>query len=295
MVMHMDKIITVKIDENLSGYTIEHILKKHLGISGGIIIRLKAKNDSITVNGETRKLNERLYSGDKLCVCIHEGKSSDIIPVNMPLDILYEDEDIIAVNKPRLMPTHPTRRHLDDTLANGIMYYFKEQDFVFHSITRLDTNTSGIVLVAKNILAAQILSDEMKNKKIHKEYVAVVNGVPKERSGRICAPIRRKENGGILREVAEGGKEALTEYIVKKTNNGLSFVTLKPLTGRTHQLRVHMSYIGHPIYGDYMYSAAQENEQTRLHCEKVTFKHPFKDKKITIIAPVPSDITALIE
>ena len=295
MVMHMNKNITVKIDENLNGCTIEHILKNRVGISGGIIIRLKAKEDSIKVNGVIRKLNERLYDGDELCVCINEGKSSDIIPVNMPLDILYEDEDIIAVNKPRLMPTHPTRRHLDDTLANGIMYYFKDMDFVFHSITRLDTNTSGIVIVAKNILAAQLLSDEMKNKKIYKEYVAVINGLPKEKNGRICAAIRRKENGGILREVAPDGKEALTEYSVEKTNNGFSFVRLKPLTGRTHQLRVHMSYIGHPIYGDYMYGAEQENEQTRLHCEKVTFKHPFKNENITIIAPVPADITALIE
>jgi len=295
MVIHMNKNITIKIDENLHGCTIEHILKKNLGVSGGIIIRLKAKEDSITVNGEIRKLNERVFSGDKLCVCIQEGKSSDIIPVNMPLDILYEDEDIIAVNKPRLMPTHPTRRHLDDTLANGIMYYFRDMDFVFHSITRLDTNTSGIVLIAKNILAAQILSDEMKNKNIYKEYVAVINGIPKKGNGRICAPIRRMENGGILREVAPDGKEALTEYSVEKTKNGLSFVRLKPLTGRTHQLRVHMSYIGHPIYGDYMYGAAQEKEQTRLHCEKITFRHPFKDEKITVIAPLPSDITALIE
>lgn len=291
----MDKKVTITVDETLAGQRIDSILKTHMGFSGALIIGLKKTSDGIMLNGERANANVKTQKGDILSVTIHSEKSSDIMPVKMPLDILYEDDDIIVVNKPHSMPTHPTRRHLDDTLANGIMYYFKNRNFIFHAITRLDRDTSGIVLIAKNPLVAQILSEEMKNKKIYKEYVAVVNGVPKNPSGRICAPIRRKENGGILREVASCGKEAVTEYEVEKSFVGVSLVRLKPITGRTHQLRVHMSHIGNPIYGDYMYDAPQKGERTRLHCEKITFKHPFREDEITVKAPIPYDIKTLIE
>lgn len=285
----MDKQITVTIDTSMQGRTILHILEKRLGFSKGLIKKLKTDEEAVLLNGEKAKLLEKVNIGDEITVTIGH-KKSDIIPIDIPLEILYEDEDIIAVNKPRSMPTHPSRDHSIDTLANGIVHYLKNT--TFHAITRLDRDTSGVVLIAKNAFAAQRLSDDMKTGLIHKEYTAVLQGVPEPREGTISAPIKRQDCG-IRRFVDAGGKEAITHYRVLKEANGLSYVCLNPVTGRTHQLRVHMSHVGTPIYGDWLYGQATDNEKTRLHCSKVTFIHPGTKEKMTVIASEPQDMLIL--
>lgn len=290
----MKKTIIVKIDNTLHGRKIEYILEKHIGLSTTLVRRLKRTGGGIVLNGKNVTVIDRVCAGDKLVITIPGRQSKNIVPVDIPVDILYEDEDIIAVNKPRSMPTHPSCGHQSDTLANGVIHHLG-RGTAFHAITRLDRDTSGVVLIAKNSAAAALLTEDMKNKRIRKEYVAVVNGVPVPECGIISAPVKKKENSGILRHIAADGKEAITQYEVKNTLDELTFVKLLPITGRTHQLRVHMSYIGTPIYGDRMYGAPQSGEQTRLHCHRISFFHPMTKEEITVTAPIPEDITDLMK
>lgn len=285
----MEKVIILEIDAVLHGRKIESVLQKEMGISTTLIRRLKRIEGGIMLNGKQATVIERLSCGDELKITISGEECDNIIPVNLPIDVLYEDEDIIAVNKPRSMPTHPSRHHQTDTLANRVVSYLGK-DSSFHAITRLDNDTSGVVLIAKNPFAAAVLTEDIRNRKIHKEYIAAVNGVPRPLRGKVSAPIKKKEGSGIARCVSPDGKEAITQYEVERICGEFSLVRLYPLTGRTHQLRVHMSYIGTPIYGDSMYGAPQRGKKTRLHCRAITFNHPISKRKTTISAPVPDDI-----
>lgn len=289
----MDKKISVKIDNEYNGKCLKQILEKHFSLSRRIITDLKKTADGILVNGHKVFTDYIVKEGDVLSVNIKDEKS-DIPALFFQLDILFEDEDLIVLNKPRKMPTHTSLNHYEDTLANGLMYYYKDYNFTMRAITRLDRDTSGVVLVAKNPLSAALLSEAMKRGEIKKEYTAVVNGILNPKAGVITARIKRISESLILRCVAEDGKEAITEYETISVKNGLSYVSLKPVTGRTHQLRVHMQFMCCPIYGDDMYGAQQLNEETRLHCRKVTFRHPFSKNTITVEAPLPEDIKELI-
>lgn len=281
--------ISLEIEDLFDKKEVKDVLKNHLNISQDIISSLKKSDDGILVNGKKVYVTHKLNQGDKLEITVADERS-DIKETKMPLDILFEDEDIIVINKPRNLPTHPSLKHYEDTLANGLMCYFKGEKFTFRAITRLDRDTSGVVLVAKNPLSASVLNDAMKNGEIKKEYIALVNGKPKEKSGRISAPIKRKAESVILRCVAEDGKEAITDYETIVSKNGLSLVKLKPITGRTHQLRVHLSYIGTPIFGDDLYGAPQKDEAVRLHCRKIEFLHPIAKTKLNIEADMPLDM-----
>ena len=290
----MDNLITVNIDEKLNNKTVKEILFNHLNLSNALVKKLKQTEDGITVNGAKVYVTKILNAGDKLTVNIRDKRSENIVPEEICLNILYEDEDIIVIDKKRGMPTHPSHNHHNDTLANGLMNYFKDKEFTFRAITRLDKDTSGIVLVAKNLISAQILGKAIREKKIIKEYVAVVNRNINPLEGEINYPIKRQEEGIILRCVAPDGKDSLTEYSTLETFRDYSLVKLIPVTGRTHQLRVHLSYIGHPIYGDDLYGAPQKDETLKLHCRKLIFNHPASDKLISIAAPIPDDINKLI-
>lgn len=289
----MDKILSLEIDPSMHGKTVKYILQNRLGLSSALITQIKKTENGIMLSGERVFVNKRVCEGDELIITIADD-TSDIPEGNIPLDIIYEDEDIIAVNKPRNMPTHPSQNHYEDTLANGLMYYYKGNNFTFRAITRLDRDTSGVVLIAKNPLSAANLSDDMKSGRIKKEYAAVTCGVPNPPKGRIDAPIKRLRESVILRCVSADGKEAVTDYETISVSGGLSLVRLYPLTGRTHQLRVHLSHIGTPIYGDDLYGAPQENESVRLHCKKITFIHPHTKAKTVLEAPLPQDMTDLI-
>lgn len=280
------KTVKIEISPGLSGRTIESIMEKEFQFSRSLIAKLKRTEGAVILNRQSEKMITRVKEGDILSVTVKE-KVNIIEPSKIPLDILFEDEDIIVVNKPYNMPVHPSKNHVSDTLANGLKNYLGE-DAGIHIITRLDRDTSGIVLASKNPHTAKILTDEMKNGNIQKEYIAVVNGCPAPLMGVIDAPIDR--DTGIKRKVSQNGKPALTEYEVMKKGE-FSALKLIPKTGRTHQIRVHLSYLGCPIYGDSMYGAPQKGERTRLHCRKLEFTHPETKKKTVIVAPIPEDMS----
>ncbi len=285
----MEKKMILQIDPSFSGRKIKSLAEHELNLSATLIKRIKALPGAVKLNGENARLEDRVKEGDCLLITIPVKINDNIEKKNIPLNILYEDEDIVLINKPGNMPTHPSEKHKDDTLINALNYYY-DGKISLHVITRLDRETSGVVLVCKNPPSAKILTMDMVNKKIKKEYVALLNGVPQGNKGVINASIKRKDEKGILREVAKEGKEAVTEYEVIKEKDGFSFVRLCPLTGRTHQLRVHMKYISTPIYADYLYGERVEGERVQLHCKKLTFTHPFNGKNLVIEADLPFDM-----
>ncbi len=292
-IVDMGREISIKINSAMHGHRIDYVLRKQLKISDILMKRLKNEKSGIMLNGVHAAVIAKVSEGDILAVNIKGKNAENIIPVNIPIDVLWEDEDILVVNKPGTMPVHPSRIHISDTLLNAVMHYTGGRE-VIHIITRLDRETSGVVLVAKNPWAAALLGEDIKNGKIKKEYIAIVNGIPEHFKGKVCAPIKKKASREILRCVSEDGKEAVTLYELIKKTDELSLIKLFPITGRTHQLRVHMSYIGHPIYGDSMYGAVQSGERTRLHCSRITFFHPVTGEEISVTAATPEDFNGLV-
>ena len=263
------------------GIRMSDYLRRNLGLSRTLVT--KVKFGGVTLNGEVVTMRAVVQNGDAVEVRFPSEVSEGIEPIDIPLDVLFEDEHILAVAKPTNMPTHPSRGNSLPTLANAVMSYFGGE-FVFRSVTRLDRDTSGIVLIAKTQLSASRLSSDMKAGKFRKIYTAVVCGVPKESSGRITAPIRRECEGNIKRIVAPDGKEAITEYrVLSILPSGDSLLEVELFTGRTHQIRVHLSYIGHPLRGDFLYGE-KETGGYKLHCSKMEFPHPITGKMTTIIS-----------
>ena len=270
--------------QNVDGeIKIRDYLTKRLGFSTSIIAVVKY--DNVTLNGKTVHMRATVKNGDVIGVTLPDQESENIPPIDIPLDIIYEDEHIIAVNKPINMPTHPSRGNHLPTLANAIMSYFNGS-FVFRAISRLDRDTSGIVLIAKNQLSAAILSREMKKGSFRKIYEATVVGIPDPGSGEINAPIARETEGDIKRVVREDGKSAITRYrTIGITADNNAIMELEAITGRTHQLRVHMSYIGHPLVADFLYGERIENKTYRLHCKLLEFPHPISGETVTLHCP----------
>ena len=289
----MDRIISLKIDPLMHGKTVKYVLQNYLCLSSSIITQLKKEENGIMLCGQRVFVDKQVCEGDELVITVSDRRS-DIPESTIPFDIIYEDEDIIAINKPRNMPTHPSQNHYEDTLANGLMHYYKGKNFTFRAITRLDRDTSGVVLIAKNHVSAAILGEDMKQGKIAKEYAAVVCGVPNPPCGQIDAPIKRLYESVILRCVSPDGKSAITDYETISSSGAFSLVQLLPRTGRTHQLRVHLSHIGTPIYGDDLYGAIQKDESVRLHCRKITFIHPLTKTEMAFETSLPQDMTDLI-
>lgn len=277
------------ITDELDGKSVKFILKNIFGFSSAMITRLK-KGDGIMLNGKKEYVIKETAKGDVLRITLPDGRSEKIVPNAIPIEILYEDDDILAVNKPPNMPTHPSVRHFEGTLANAVMHYYREIPFTFRAVTRLDRDTSGVVVIARNAACADILSKQLRSGIFRKEYYAVCEGVPKPAKGMINAPIKREKEGIIKRCISPDGKPAVTDYeTVCKTEN-LSLVHLIPETGRTHQLRLHLAHIGAPIRGDFLYGTEICGERTKLHCAVVEFIHPFTHKNIRIEAPLAEDM-----
>lgn len=273
-------------DSQFNNKLLKSFLFNHLKLSDKLVTSLK-KGDFIKVNGASCTVRKLLQQGDIVTLTIAETEKSDIIPVNGYLDVLFEDEDIIAVNKPANMPTHPTKYHIDDTLANFVCGYMG-RDFVFRSVNRLDKDTTGIVLVAKNRYSAEVLNQQIRQRKIQKEYVAICCGTVKT-DGEIQTGIKKETHSGIKRIVSPTGQYAKTKYAPLKCENGCTLVRLLPETGRTHQLRVHMAHIGYPLYGDYLYGTEVQGTRTLLHCESMCFTHPATKEIMCVTAPLPKD------
>ena len=260
---------------------ISEYLRTRLGLSVTLIKRVKY--GGVFLNGENVHMRATVQNGDRIEIRFPGEASEGIPPMDLPLEILYEDAHLIAVCKPRNMPTHPSKGNSLPTLANAVMHYFGE-DFTFRAVTRLDRDTSGIVLIAKTQYAAARLSEDMKAGKFKKIYTAIVGGVPEEKEGRIDAPIRREREGEMRRIVAEDGKRAVTDYqVIQVRKDGNAVLSLRLHTGRTHQIRVHMAHIGHPLLGDFLYGMKSEDGYF-LHCREMEFPHPITGKILTIVS-----------
>lgn len=272
-------------------------LKEH-GYSSNLIVHLKKTPESILKNGIWSYVNEPLHVGDTLQIHIEENEGSDnIVPNEIPLSILYEDKDILVIDKPANMPIHPSINHYEQTLANGVLWYYTAQQipYTFRCITRLDRDTTGVTLLAKHMLSASVLSKAMQQKQIQKEYLALCDGVTPE-EGTIDAPICRAADSVIERCVDfENGDSSVTRFVREWTNGQISLVRLKPETGRTHQIRVHMKHIGHPLLGDFLYHPGNYSmNRQALHCASLTFTHPITGEKLTINAKLPDDMQQLL-
>lgn len=286
----MNRVLTYEITAEQAGTKIGDFLRR-AGYSRHVIIHLKKTENGILLNGEWAYVGQFLKEGDHLEISIIESESSEqIVPAELPLDIVYEDEDLLIINKPADMPIHPSINNYDNTLANALMWYYQQkgETFVYRCINRLDRDTTGLLIVAKNMLSGGILSDMSKKREIHREYLAIAEGeVPQE--GVIDAPIARKEESVIERCVDfEKGDRAVTHYWRLDYRNGYSLVRLKLETGRTHQIRVHMKYIGYPLTGDYLYNPDYRIlDHQALHSWKLAFRHPVTGAQMQFKADPP--------
>lgn len=289
-----------KISAEESGKTVKEILRYGVGLSLAFTKQLKFLENGIMLNGERVTVRKTVCEGDVLSLATEDVEKTDILtPVNIQLDIAYEDEFIVLPNKSPNMPTHPSHNHRGDTLADALAYKYQEEGapFVFRAISRLDRNTSGLTLIAKDRISASNLSKAMKNREIHKKYIAILNG-ELSGSGIIHTYIKREAESIIFRRVCgadEGGDEAITEYNVISSRKGYTLVLASPITGRTHQLRVHFSHIGRPILGDDMYGQASELiSRHALHAVSLDLLHPRTQNRLKVYAPPSDDIASVI-
>jgi 23S rRNA pseudouridine1911/1915/1917 synthase len=286
------------ISSEYDGMILREYLRNVLRLSRAELTELKKRDDGIMLNGTRVTVRAILKEGDELILSRDDIESSEgVVPIQLPLEILYEDDDVIVLNKPPFMPTHPSHEHQSDTLANALAYYFESKGvpFVFRAVNRLDRDTSGVVLVAKNKNSAFILAKQIAEFKVTKKYIAIVEGEVRS-DGKVEGNIRRIEEGKMRRGVFPDGQYALTEYEVLGVKNGLSALLVTPKTGRTHQIRVHTSYIGHPILGDTLYGNESGSEQINrqaLHAYSLTFSLPSNNETITVKAPLPSDMASI--
>lgn len=290
----MNRTLTYSITESDKALTIEQFLRRK-GYSSQCIKELKKMCRSILINGEWQYMKHILQPGEVLTVHVQEDSSSEKIPpVELPLDIVYEDEDILVVNKPADMPIHPSLNNYYNSLANALAWYFAKQDkpFIFRCINRLDRDTSGLTIIAKHMLSAGILSSMVAERTIHREYLAVVRGKITPPQGTIDAPIGRKGDSIIERQIDfEQGEHAVTHYQLVKFENGHSLLSIHLETGRTHQIRVHMKHLGFPLVGDYLYNPDMEFIQRQaLHSHRLQFTHPITGEPMDFSAPLPEDM-----
>lgn len=260
-----------------------------------MIVHLRKTEPGIMLNGVPAYTTRIIKTGDILSILLLESASSEnIVPVPMEIDVVYEDEDLMVINKAAGVPVHPSQGHYDNTLANGLAWYFREKNeaFVFRAVNRLDRDTTGLILIAKNMLSGAILSSMVSKKTIHREYMAVVSGLTEE-EGTICHPIARVDGSTIERCVdPERGEYACTHYrrLAYDRKKDCSLIHLTLDTGRTHQIRVHMKYIGHPLLGDFLYNPDYRFiKRQSLHSCRLSFTHPVTGASMEFTAPLPED------
>lgn len=278
--------------------TAGEIMRERLMLSSREVSRCKLFDDGVMCKGNPIRVISELEPGEVLTVRLYEDieNGSLIIPSDEPIDIVYEDEDLILLNKKGDMVVHPSYAHYKDSLSNALAGYYKKtgQEHVMRVIGRLDRETSGLIIFAKNRHSASILSRKSERMSRRKEYLALCSGIFETKEGTVDAPIERIPGQRMIREVRDDGKRAITHYKVEKEFQDFSLVRLKLDTGRTHQIRVHMSYIGHPLLGDNLYGKdIQDNKgltRAALHACHLEFEQPITGEKLSFEAQLPEDI-----
>lgn len=278
-----------------SEYSSKRVLDflKHLGFSHRLITKLKQAPDGILLNGEHIRTIDPMSEGDLLEINLPTDKKESIsIPVEMPLDIIYEDDDILVLNKPAMLAVHESHNHLGDTLSNAVAFHLKKEGkpSVFRAVGRLDKGTSGLMVCALNRYAASRLSGKIK-----KQYIAIATGIY-EGEGTIDAPIYRPDPILTVRTVDERGERAITHWKALKNDGENTLLRVKLETGRTHQIRVHFASLGTPLVGDTMYGTPDERiSHQALHCCECRFIHPVKNEEIHFFCDMPDDMKKIIE
>lgn len=286
------------IQSQTDGKLLREFLRNDQDFSRRLLKSLIYEGGKILVNGKPENLRYRLKSGDIVSVeFAMEVKGTFMQAENIPLDIVYEDDAIMVINKQPGIATIPSIIHQTGTLANGILYYYETHNipYTVHVVTRLDRDTSGLLLIAKHRLSHSILSSSQKQGKVKRKYLGLVEGVFKEKQGIIDANIARKDGSIIERTVREDGQRAITHYQVVHETESHSLLAVQLETGRTHQIRVHFSHVGHPLAGDDLYGGKITliNRQA-LHCSELSFEHPKTKEWMTYRAPLPEDMKKIL-
>ena len=291
--------LELAISAQLAGIKVDTLLKRHLHLSGTVVRRIKWLSDGILVDGA--RVNTRFCprEGQVLSVRLDDPeRRSGIVPAPGPLDILYEDGDMVVLNKAPGVSVHPGPGHFDDTLGNFLLYHYdlEGETADFHPVHRLDRGTSGLLAAAKHPHAQEVLKNQLHTNAFRRTYLAVCEGVPQPLEGTIEAPLGPRPGSLMEQMVRPDGKFARTRYKVLGTYGGRALVKLQLDTGRTHQIRVHMAYMGHPLTGDFLYG--EENRaligRPALHSARLELRHPVTGEQMIFSAPVPQDMENLV-
>lgn len=291
--------LELAITPELAGIKVDTLLKRHMGLSGTVVRRIKWQPDGILADGIRVHTDFRPGVGQVLSVRLSDwSRSSGVVPAPGPLDIVYEDQDLIVLNKAPGLSVHPGPGHFDDTLGNFLLYHYdlEGETADFHPVHRLDRGTSGLLVAAKHPHAQEVLKNQLHTPDFRRVYLAVCEGEPHPAAGTIDAPLGPKPGSLTEQMVRPDGKTARTHYQVLKENHGRALLKLELDTGRTHQIRVHMAHIGHPLTGDFLYGTEMPSLISRpaLHAAELSLRHPVSGARLDFSAPLPADIAKLI-
>lgn len=294
----MSRRLELAVTPELAGVKVDTLLKKRLGLSGTVVRRVKWLEDGILVDGVRVHTDFRPAAGQVLSVRLDDPeRRSGVVPAPGPLDIVYEDADLIVLNKAPGVSVHPGPGHFDDTLGNFLLYHYDEEGETadFHPVHRLDRGTSGLLVAAKHPHAQEALKNQLHTENFRRVYLAVCEGVPEPYSGVIDAPLGPKPGSLMEQMVRPDGKPARTQYGVLRRWGARALLSIELETGRTHQIRVHMAHIGHPLVGDFLYGTEDRDLISRpaLHSGYLSFLHPITGEKLQFSAPLPQDMARL--
>ena len=295
--MKRDADLKMKVNDKYNNKKIIEILYKEFGMSGRFVRKLK-KSKTIEINGENKSVYTRVELGDLIEIFFPIEVCEDIPNEDIKIKVLYEDKWLMAVEKPAGLLVHAIKEEQTDTLSNGISAYMKEkgEDYIVRHVNRLDRDTSGVILIAKNSYIHDQIAVQMSRGEVQKNYQAIVLGILDEKSKCLEYPIGKPDIKNIRREVMENGKPSATVYEVVAESENASLLNIRLITGRTHQIRVHMAYIGHPVMGDDLYGVCDESiERQALHAGSYIFKHPMTDEIVSIKSELPEDMRELIK